>query len=279
MFLKTMTAAALTALMATGAFADDQNIGTAKGVLQAIATGDTGFLTNALNADAYVQHNLAYPDGAAPVIGAVSSGAFDGTTIETVRAFADGDVVVLHSIYGGSWNGGTPQVAFDVFRFNDDGTIGEHWDNLVEQQDDGDGTTQTDGPTDVVNMDQTEANRALLAQVGQEFFLEGKYSKLHEFFADDYVQHSVGYGPDINGLAGFLKTIPEGTPFYQSVEYIHVDGNFGLMMSQGFPDKDSGLSSAYYDLFRFEGGKIAEHWDVVQVIPAESDWANSNGKW
>ncbi len=29
------------------------------------------------------------------------------------------------------------------------------------------------------------------------------------------------------------------------------------------------------DIFRFEGNKIAEHWDVIQEIPAQS--ANENG--
>jgi predicted SnoaL-like aldol condensation-catalyzing enzyme len=31
-------------------------------------------------------------------------------------------------------------------------------------------------------------------------------------------------------------------------------------------------------LFRIENAKIAEHWDVVQEIPAQRDWKNRNGK-
>ena len=34
---------------------------------------------------------------------------------------------------------------------------------------------------------------------------------------------------------------------------------------------------AFYDLFRVENGKIAEHWDTIETIPAE-DWKNDNGK-
>jgi predicted SnoaL-like aldol condensation-catalyzing enzyme len=34
--------------------------------------------------------------------------------------------------------------------------------------------------------------------------------------------------------------------------------------------------TAYYDLFRLDDGKIVEHWDVIQEIPAEM--AHDNGK-
>ena len=39
-----------------------------------------------------------------------------------------------------------------------------------------------------------------------------------------------------------------------------------------FPDD---LGQAIVDIFRVEDGRIVEHWDVVQAVPAES--ANSNG--
>ena len=35
---------------------------------------------------------------------------------------------------------------------------------------------------------------------------------------------------------------------------------------------------AFYDLFRLENGMIAEHWDTIETIPAQSDWKNTNGK-
>jgi predicted SnoaL-like aldol condensation-catalyzing enzyme len=39
-----------------------------------------------------------------------------------------------------------------------------------------------------------------------------------------------------------------------------------------------GRHSAFYDLFRVDGGKIAEHWDVIEPIPDPRDWKNGNGK-
>ena len=39
-----------------------------------------------------------------------------------------------------------------------------------------------------------------------------------------------------------------------------------------------GVPIAYYDLWRVENGKIAEHWDVMETIADQSTWQNQNGK-
>ncbi len=250
-------------------------------VLGSFASGDSAVFAEYVSADAYTQHNLSFPDGRAVVIEALDAGALDGTTVEIFRSFEDDDVVFTHAIYGGTWNGGTPQVAFDVFRF-EDGFIVEHWDNLDAVQEDNDGTTQTDGTLTAISddMETTEATRAVVSAMSEDLFLQGQWSSFGDYFdLDNYVQHSVGAGADSAGIVGIISTLPEGTPFYSSVEFIHAQGDFALMMSEGFPDADTGLADAYYDLFRVADGKVIEHWDVIQSIPAESDRANTNGKW
>lgn len=53
------------------------------------------------------------------------------------------------------------------------------------------------------------------------------------------------------------------------------DGNYCLAVSEG---TFGGVSTAYYDLFRVENGKITEHWNVMETIADESIWQNVNGK-
>ena len=53
------------------------------------------------------------------------------------------------------------------------------------------------------------------------------------------------------------------------------DGNYALAVSEG---TFGGTHTSYYDLFRVENGKIAEHWDVMETIADKETWANGNGK-
>lgn len=53
------------------------------------------------------------------------------------------------------------------------------------------------------------------------------------------------------------------------------EGNFVLVASEG---QFGGQLVAFYDLFRVQDGKIAAHWDTIEVIPARSEWKNANGK-
>ncbi len=246
-------------------------------LIKAFETGDTTAL-DYVSDTTYIQHKATFPDGKA-VLNNFITGNPTGTTVTTHRSFADGEIVVLHSTYGGTRNNGIPQVTFDVFRF-ENGLIVEHWDNLDDEKDDGDGTTQTNGATTpATDLGQTETNRTFLQNMAQDLFVKGDWSKLRDYFdVDAYVQHSVGAGTD----GSFLESIEGQTlPFYTSVEFVYVEGNFGITLSQG-PDitgQDTEGTYAYYDLFRIENGLIVEHWDVIQAIPQESDWVNTNGKW
>jgi predicted SnoaL-like aldol condensation-catalyzing enzyme len=74
----------------------------------------------------YVQHNPQAPDGPEAFIGFVK--AFPDASVDIRRVFADGDIVVTHSLLKFAPDDrGT--VAADFFRL-EDGKVVEHWDVL-----------------------------------------------------------------------------------------------------------------------------------------------------
>ena len=250
------------------------------------------FNTGLINGDAsvikwirndYIQHNLGVPDGKEPIAG-FYGGQPTGITVNIHRSFEVGDYVFAQTTLGGTWGdffgSGGDNILYEVWRF-EDGMAVEHWDNIVDVVDDMDGTTQTDGVvTPATDLGSTDANRALLEEMSQTLFVDGDWTNVSDYFdLDAYVQHSVGAGPD----GAFLASLEgqTGFSFYDDVKFIHVLGNFGLVMSQG-PDitgQDLENPYAYYDLFRMENGKIVEHWDAIQMIPPQEEWAHDNGKW
>ena len=96
-------------------------------LINTFATGDTD-TARSLLADGYIQHNLAYGTGADAFIGSVEylASADVKTTVNNIRAFEDGDKVFLQTVY--NFAGAGEQVAFDIFRFDENGKIAEHWD-------------------------------------------------------------------------------------------------------------------------------------------------------
>jgi predicted SnoaL-like aldol condensation-catalyzing enzyme len=248
----------------------------AKEVIKALETGDATALEKYVSAETYIQHNPAFPDGRQVLIDAVTSGQLNGTKVDVRRVITDGDIVILHSKY---FFFGKKQVGIDLFRF-ENGVIVEHWDNL--QVADGDAVspknknTMLNGTTKIETSENTEANREVVKNLMENIFVNGKWSSYPEYISEkQYIQHNPAYP---NGTALFTM-FPDGTPFYKELKYVYAENNFVLSMSEGYPDKETGLANAYFDIFRLSKGKIVEHWDTIQAIPAKNNWANNNGKW
>lgn len=62
---------------------------------------------------------------------------------------------------------------------------------------------------------------------------------------------------------------------YDRIHAVLGEGNFVLVVSEG---EFAGKPVSFYDLFRVENGKIAEHWDVIEEIIPRAEWKNENGK-
>lgn len=247
-------------------------------LIDTFATGDTD-IAKELLAEDYIQHNLAYGTGRDAFISSVEylASADEKTTVENIWAFEDGDKVFLQTVY--NFAGAGEQVAFDIFRFDNEGKIAEHWDNLAAKAEPNpSGHTQIDGTMEVTDLDKTEENRKLVEDFLYDVMQGNNLDKTPDYFdGDTYIQHNTGIADGISGLNEALAALAEQNiqMIYTTTHQVLAQGNFVLAVSEGtFGDKPT----AYYDLWRVENGKIAEHWDVMETIANKSTWQNQNGK-
>lgn len=242
-------------------------------LLKSMETGDKTPVSY-INPEKYIQHNLEVADGLAGFGAVLQHAPEGGFKVNTIRAFEDGDYVFTQTDY--DFFG--PKIGFDVFRF-ENGLIVEHWDNLIEKQPaNPSGHTQIDGTTTITDLDKTEANKVFVSNFVNDILVNGKMDKLQSYFnGNNYIQHNPNIADGLSGLGQALEAMAK-QGIHMELDTVHKvlgQGNFVLTISEG---SFAGKPTSYYDLFRVEDGKIAEHWDVMETILPEADRKNTNGK-
>ncbi|MEL7392070.1 MAG: nuclear transport factor 2 family protein [Pseudomonadota bacterium] len=245
--------------------------------LGAVSQGDADTMRELAN-PGYIQHNPFIPTGLEPFIELLPVLEAAGTTAENVRMFQDDDYVFMHNVWRNAEPFGAPEmVAYDIIRVDESGKVAEHWDALQPLvAETVSGRTQTDGPTEATDLDQTEANKALAVALIEDVLMGKDPAKITEYIsAESYAQHNPTIADGLDGIIAAVETLTaQGNTFvYTEIHAVLGEGNFVLTVSEG---EWSGGTHAFYDLFRMEDGMIVEHWDVIQPVPTEG-LANTNG--
>ncbi len=237
--------------------------------LEGIRDGNARDAVEKYSGDRYVQHSTGVRDG---VEGFVEffGGFLERTPvrdIQVVRAIEDGNYVFLH-VSQNLNDGEAKWITMDMFDTDENDRIVEHWDVIAEWVDETvSGHSQIDGPTEVVDLDQTEANRALVTAFVDDVLLGGNGENSPMYVSSDtYIQHNPEAGDGLDGLGAYLGAMAEaGTPMvYKYVHRILAQGNFVVAYSLAqIGDEDY----AVFDLFRVDDGKIVEHWDTMEPLP------------
>ncbi|OQV15622.1 hypothetical protein BV898_10211 [Hypsibius exemplaris] len=193
--------------------------------------------------------------------------------------FQDGDYVWAHTDY--ILPGWGPMIGFDIFRF-ENGLIVEHWDNLQTTAGPNPSDhSMTDGPTRPTDLELTDHNRGYIRKYVEEVLVGGNNNLLMSYyFGNNYIQHNPWIGDGLTGTTGLFQGVAALAKAGHAVKYtklrqVLAEGDFVLVTSEGLFGNQV---TAYYDMMRVEHGKIAEHWDVLQPIPAREHWRNDNGK-
>lgn len=121
----------------------------------------------------------------------------------------------------------------------------------------------------------TEENRHIITEFARIFYTEKNVKKAFEtYVSGQYIQHNpnIADGREAAIAALAPKFSAPGARF--DIRHLIVDGNMAVIHLRGRPSPEA-LGGAVADIYRIEGGKIIEHWDVLQPIQDKS--SNRNG--
>ena len=91
-----------------------------------------------------------------------------------------------------------------------------------------------------------------------------------KYVKEDYIQHNPIADDGRNAAIEVLERVRGEFPGTNvQVKRIIAEGDLVVVHSHGRRTEED-LGAAIVDIFRVEEGMVAEHWDVVQMIPEES---------
>jgi predicted SnoaL-like aldol condensation-catalyzing enzyme len=120
-----------------------------------------------------------------------------------------------------------------------------------------------------------ERNKALVISFYEQALNDRNLGVVADVLAPYYRQHNPTIEDGVEGLRKYLRWIQETHPYARSqILRVYADGNFVILHVHRVRTPGT-LGDAIVDLFRVEGGKIAEHWDVIQPVPERAVNDNS----
>lgn len=124
--------------------------------------------------------------------------------------------------------------------------------------------------------DQQSVNKKNAVAFYEQFFNQHDLTAADRYIGDTYIQHN----PRVpNGkaafVAGFTQIFAQSPQRHSKIVKAIADGDLvALHVHTTTGPQDRGV--AIVDIFRFDaGGKIVEHWDVIQPVPEST--ASGNG--
>ncbi len=276
--IRTLVAIAAIAILPMGAMADSA---TSKAIVmealnEALVKGNPDVVPKYWSPD-YIQHNPDFANGMEAQKGLIQylSGN-ESFAADYVRVIADDDIVAVHARYLGF--GPKATIGFDVFRVKD-GLITEHWDNLIQEQPlNPSGRSQTDGATEISDLNKTQDNKAKVEEFLTKSLIEHAEINITDYISPvTYLQHNPAVADGLDGFGAAMAEMAKSgkSMTYSKVHKVIGEGNFVLSMSEGAIGTDA---MAFYDLFRLEDGLIVEHWDVIAPMPSADAKHNEAGK-
>jgi len=133
---------------------------------------------------------------------------------------------------------------------------------------------ETTKPAKKVIMQQyelTPKNNTIVLQAYQELFGDHDLTALDRYWAENYIQHNPTMTDGRDAVKQLLEKMGVSHWPKQKVDVKRIIAEGDLVMTQVVQPKfGDSPETVIVDIFRVENGKIAEHWDVMQPVPADA---------
>lgn len=118
------------------------------------------------------------------------------------------------------------------------------------------------------------ANKKLVYDFWREVFEAGHLELAEKYMAADYIQHNPNVATGRDAFVTFFSAIKKPKPIEDKVAAplvnIVAEGDIVLLtfVREYKEPKDASktYTTTWFDMFRIENGKIAEHWDPAQKL-------------
>lgn len=118
------------------------------------------------------------------------------------------------------------------------------------------------------------ANMEVVTTAYQALFGDHDMSALEKYYREDYIQHNPTAPSGREGLRKFLTDIGIENGPKSTLTYLRAAADGDLVWLYSVSNFGQG-DTAIVDIFRVQDGQIAEHWDVMQAVPATTASGNS----
>ncbi|MEM7336399.1 MAG: nuclear transport factor 2 family protein [Chloroflexota bacterium] len=213
----------------------------------------------------FIQHNPFSADGLEHLL-AMTQFTF---VWEPARWVVDGDIVAYHGMYTSTnpLDPDNPLLCVDMWRI-ENSKIAEHWDVLAPKPFGQVAALLAGGGDGLIEVSETAVsqNKANAQQFMDEVIQNGHVDALGQLLSDDFVHHSESGDMPSQAVAGWLESLGGTVP--HQVKRVIGSGDLVFVHSHFTHPQ---MTTANFDIFRFDNGKIAEHWSAGQPIAEETD--------
>ncbi len=136
-------------------------------------------------------------------------------------------------------------------------------------------TGYTCASPDEMYSEQERRNRDVVLDFYEAGVNRRDYAAAFRHLAERYIQHDPEVADGRQGLREFFDLMQRQYPkFRVQIKRVFVEGDMVAVHVRSF-DGPTRNGEAGVDIFRLEGGKIVEHWDVIQPIPDSLPHSNT----